>query len=109
LPWPLRSSIFCWTPVHQVMGMDNSEASQTDKPRIREARLKPEFSHLYPALEPNRWEPAARMADRMVAWLLRQPDRGYVAPNRVLRSEHFEFRGGSEKPESTTWQPRRSA
>jgi len=89
------------------MNVDGPEASRADKPRIREARLKPEFAHLYPPLEPNQWESAARMADRMVAWLLRQPDRGYVAPDRVLRSEHFEFRGGSEKPESTPWQPRR--
>jgi hypothetical protein len=89
------------------MSLDGPEASRTDKPAIREARLKPEFSHLYPALEPNQWEPAARMADRMVAWLLRQPNRGYVAPDRVLRSEHFEFRGGSEKPDSMPWQPRR--
>jgi hypothetical protein len=61
----------------------------------REARLKTEFAHLYPALEPKRWESAALMADRVVAWLLRQPDRGYMAPDRVLRSEHFEFRGGN--------------
>jgi hypothetical protein len=60
----------------------------------REARLKPEFAHLYPPLEANRWESAAQMADRVVAWLLRQPGRGYTAPERVLRSEHFEFRGG---------------
>lgn len=64
---------------------------------VREARLKTEFSHLYPALEPNRWESAALMADRMVAWLLRQPNRGYMAPDRVLRSEHFEFRGGTHQ------------
>jgi hypothetical protein len=62
--------------------------------RGREARLKPEFAHLYPPLVAGQWESAARMADRMVAWLLRQPNRGYVAPERVLRSEHFEFRGG---------------
>jgi hypothetical protein len=65
---------------------------------LREARLKPEFAHLYPPLEAGRWEPAAVMADRMVAWLLRQPDKGYVAPERVLRSGHFEFRGGSDQP-----------
>jgi len=64
-------------------------------PQIREARLKPEFAHLYPALEPDRWQPAALMADQVVAWLLRQPGQGFVAPERVLRSEHFEFRGGS--------------
>jgi len=47
------------------------------------------------------------MADRMVAWLLRQPDRGYVAPARVLRSEHFEFRGGTDT--SDLPQPRRQS
>lgn len=78
----------------------NEEASPTGKPRVREARLKAEFAHLYPPLESDRWEPAAAMADRIVAWLLRQPNRGYVAPERVLRSEHFEFRGGTDKPKS---------
>jgi hypothetical protein len=67
---------------------------------VREARLKSEFSHLYPALEPNRWESAALMADRVVAWLLRQPGGGYTAPERVLRSEHFEFRGGRRETDA---------
>jgi hypothetical protein len=80
----------------------SNEGSAAGTPRIREARLKPEFAHLYPPVEPGRWEPAAAMADRIVAWLLRQPSRGYMAPERVLRSDHFEFRGGTEKlgPES---------
>jgi hypothetical protein len=78
--------------------------------KVREARLKPDFAHLYPPLEPGRWESAALMADRVVAWLLRQPDRGYVAPERVLRSEHFEFRGESGAPQtrSDPFQRRRS-
>ncbi|HEX6433378.1 MAG TPA: hypothetical protein VFZ87_04020 [Gemmatimonadales bacterium] len=80
--------------------MSNEEASSIAKPRVREARLRAEFAHLYPPLEPGRWEPAAAMADRIVAWLLRQPDRGYMAPERVLRSEHFEFRGGTDTPKS---------
>jgi hypothetical protein len=78
--------------------VDQNTADAGARPRIREARLKPEFAHLYPALEPDRWAPAALLADRVVAWLLRQPDRGYVAPERVLKSEHFDFRGGSEHP-----------
>ncbi len=86
--------------------MERDEGRPT-KPRIREARLKVEFAHLYPPLEPDRWEPAALLADRVVAWLLRQPDRGYVAPERVLRSEHFEFRGGTDQPMSGTAQSRR--
>lgn len=64
---------------------------------MREARLRPEFAHLYPALAAGVWRPAGVMADRVVAWLLRQ-SRGYVAPDRVLRPEHFEFRGGQELP-----------
>jgi hypothetical protein len=76
------------------------EASLRGKSRVREARLKAEFAHLYPPLDPGRWEPAAAMADRIVAWLLRQPDRGYMAPQRVLRSDHFEFRGGPDQPDA---------
>jgi hypothetical protein len=91
------------------MSVDDTEASRMDNPRIREARLKPEYAHLYPPLQPDHWEPAALLADRMVAWLLRQPDRGYVAPERVLRSEHFEFRGGGGPPESAGSHRRRSS
>jgi hypothetical protein len=75
--------------------VDPKDQSQGGEPRMREARLRTEFAHLYPPLEAGRWESAALMADRLVAWLLRQPDRGYIAPERVLRSEHFEFRGGT--------------
>jgi hypothetical protein len=70
-----------------------------NRPSVREARLKAEFAHLYPPLEAGRWESAALLADRLVAWLLRQPNRGYVAPDRVLRSEHFDFRGGADQPD----------
>jgi hypothetical protein len=35
------------------------------------------------------------MADRLVAWLLgSKKKQGYVNSERVLRPEHFEFRGG---------------
>ncbi len=78
------------------MDLDQNTVGAGAQQKIREARLRPEFAHLYPVLEPDRWEPAAMMADRMVAWLLRQPDGGYVAPERVLKSEHFEFRGGAD-------------
>ena len=84
------------------------ERSTSGGQAVREARLKPEFAYLYPPLEPNRWGSAAQMADRVVAWLLRQPGGGYTAPERVLRSEHFEFRGGSRRTEpGSDTQPRR--
>jgi hypothetical protein len=80
------------------MAVDQNTAGPGAQQNIREARLRPEFAHLYPALEPDRWEPAAMMADRVVAWLLRQPNGGYVAPERALKTEHFEFRGGADHP-----------
>jgi hypothetical protein len=89
--------------------VDRDDKGTAGRPRVREARLRPEFAHFYPSLEPARWESAARMADQVVAWLVRQPDRGYVAPERVLRSEHFEFRGGTDKPQSRNAAPRRLA
>lgn len=60
----------------------------------REARLRPEFAHLYPPLQSGRWESAAVMAERLIAWLLGQKEHGFVTSERVLRPEHFDFRGG---------------
>jgi hypothetical protein len=60
----------------------------------REARLKPEFAHLYPPLKPGEWESAAVIAEKLVAWLLKTKQHGYVSAERLLRSEHFDFRGG---------------
>lgn len=87
--------------------VETKDQGEPGTPRLREARLRSEFSHLYPPLEPGRWESAAVMADRVVAWLLRQPNRGYVAPERVLRADHFEFRGGTGKPASSGESSRR--
>ncbi|MFL5492665.1 MAG: hypothetical protein ACJ8AV_14720, partial [Gemmatimonadales bacterium] len=93
----------------QETSVDNVDRTDLQERRTREARLRPEFAHLYPPLEPGRWEPAALLADRVVAWMLRQPDRGYMAPERVLRSDHFEFRGGVSTPESHSESHRRNS
>ena len=37
---------------------------------MREARLRPEFAHLYPGLTPGRWEPASRIAEAVLANVL---------------------------------------
>ncbi|HEY8259340.1 MAG TPA: hypothetical protein VIG08_16905 [Gemmatimonadales bacterium] len=67
----------------------------------REARLRPEFAHLYPAITPGQWDSAAVISDRMLAWLLRNPGRaGFIATARILPPEHFDFRGDSTRPES---------
>jgi len=71
--------------------------ARSTPPSRREARLKPEFAHLYPPLKAGQWESAATMADRLVAWLLGKKQKkqlGYVSSERVLRPEHFEFRSG---------------
>jgi hypothetical protein len=64
----------------------------------REARLRPEHGHRYPDIRPEQWEPAATVADRVLAgWLLR--GNLIALRGRVLLDAHFEFRGGSERGE----------
>jgi hypothetical protein len=60
----------------------------------REARLRPEFAHLYPSITADRWDLAAVMAEQ-VAELLRRPNAGRLSTDRILPPEHFEFRGKS--------------
>jgi len=62
---------------------------------MREARLKPEFADLYPTLTPGQWEPAARVAEVVLARLLLLEISETPLEDRVLREEHFEFRGES--------------
>jgi hypothetical protein len=63
----------------------------------REARLRPEYAHLYPMLEPGQWESAAGTADKVAATRLLQLEDAYVLHDRVLPEVHFEFRGGSPR------------
>jgi hypothetical protein len=67
---------------------------------MREARLRPEFAHLYPGLTPGRWEPASRIAEAVLANLLLHEIGDAPLSNR-LDEAHFEFRGGVE-PERTS-------
>lgn len=62
---------------------------------MREARLKPEFADLYPSLTAGQWEPAARVAEAVLARLLLMEISDAPIQDRVLREEHFEFRGES--------------
>ena len=64
---------------------------------MREARLRPEFADLYPELTPGRWEPAARIAEVVLArYLLKQ--MGSDPMECALQESHFEFRGGAQDP-----------
>ncbi len=58
---------------------------------MREARLKPEFSALYPEIDPGEWYPAALISARRLARIRTAGDAGSLA--RVLDEQHFEFRG----------------
>ena len=61
---------------------------------LREARLRPEYAHLYPMLEPGVWVSAAGTAEKVAAARLLQLADNYVFHDRVLIDAHFEFRGG---------------
>jgi hypothetical protein len=69
--------------------------------RAREARLRPEYSHLYPGVPAGVWMPAADMG----AALLMAHLQLSVLPrlgNRLLDEHHFEFRGGQARGPETT-------
>lgn len=61
-------------------------------PALRQARLRREYSHLYPGIPAGVWEVAANLAERLQR---RGEWRGTAAPGaRPLSDAHFEFRGG---------------
>ena len=68
-------------------------------PRGREARLRKQFAQLYAGVDAGVWMPVER-ALRQVTDLIHQ-DRsksGVITGGRLLREEHFEFRGTSARP-----------
>ncbi|HEY8198036.1 MAG TPA: hypothetical protein VIG04_13725 [Gemmatimonadales bacterium] len=62
---------------------------------IREARLRPEFADLYPAVEAGVWLPATTVGQKLLLWHLAKA----VSPQgeRLMGEEHFEFRGGAQE------------
>jgi hypothetical protein len=63
------------------------------RPGIRQALLKPAFSHLYPGIAANEWLPAGVMMDLVLALRLRAHSKVPLTRDRALNDEHFEFRG----------------
>ena len=69
-------------------------------PRGREARLRKQFAQLYAGIDAGVWMPV-ELALRQVTDLIHR-DRsksGVITGGRLLRDEHFEFRGTSARPE----------
>ena len=62
----------------------------------REARLRPEWGGLYPALRTGEWEEAVVLADRLLADSLLRGS-GTALQGRVLPEAHFDFRGGASR------------
>lgn len=66
------------------------------KLEVRQARLKPEYSILYPTLQPGVWERAVTVADRLLADGVLH-GRVTALRGRMLIDAHFEFRGGRSR------------
>ena len=65
---------------------------------IREAKLRPEYAELYPAIKPGVWMRASDIGRQLLLWHLTAasvPDA-----ERVMSEEHFEFRGGTRRHEA---------
>jgi hypothetical protein len=63
---------------------------------VREARLRPEWGHLYPGLESDVWMVAAQLVPLVLRHRLHaQPTWEFT--RRILADEHFEFRGGRDR------------
>ncbi len=62
---------------------------------IREARLRPQYAALYPALEPGTWQPATAIGRQLLLWHLTAPS--LPDNERLMSEEHFEFRGGAPR------------
>jgi hypothetical protein len=68
--------------------------------RGREARLKADFAYLYPGLDADVWTPVEVLINRVVTLLYGDPaSSGRITGARLLREDHFEFRGSSPRPE----------
>jgi hypothetical protein len=71
-------------------------------PRGRQARLRAEHAYLYPGIDAAVWMPVETLIHRVVTLLYGDPSKsGVITGERLLREDHFEFRGQSTRP--TGW------
>jgi hypothetical protein len=67
---------------------------------MREARLRPEYAHLYPGLEPDAWAVAAGILPVVLRHRMHLEGH-WEFSRRILDDRHFEFRGG--RPRDAGW------
>jgi hypothetical protein len=81
----------------------NPRKSAQAKPaqvRGREARLKADFAHLDPGIDSSAWFPVEVLINRVVTLLYGDPaNSGLITGERLLREDHFDFRGASPRPD----------
>jgi hypothetical protein len=78
----------------------SSQGGPVETPRGREARLRTQFAALYSGIDPGIWTPVETLI-RQVTDIIHQ-DRskaGVITGERLLRDEHFDFRGASPRPQ----------
>jgi hypothetical protein len=77
-----------------------SRQAKPAQARGREARLKTDFAHLYPGIDASAWTPVEILINRVVTLLYGDPaNSGRITGARLLREDHFEFRGASARPD----------
>ena len=68
---------------------------------LREVKLRPAFSDVYPTLIPGRWYTAAAVAGLVKGTRIIREGLDVQFTDRLLHPAHFEFRGGS--PRRGSW------
>ncbi len=82
------------------MSARQSRQAKPAQARGREARLRTEFAYLYPGIDATTWTPVEVLINRVVTLLYRDPaNSGRITSARLLREDHFEFRGASPRPD----------
>jgi hypothetical protein len=67
--------------------------------RGREAKIRPEFRGLYPTLQTTEWGPVEAVLQQVAGASQEDGTKAGLAPgSRLLRDEHFEFRGSVSRP-----------
>jgi hypothetical protein len=67
--------------------------------RGREARLKTEYEYLYPGVPAGTWTPVEALLHHVATLLYGDRSRaGVITGQRLLREDHFEFRGAAPRP-----------